>query len=142
MLHNLEHGGKPTDPYRLETSKALQALKRSLGNSSSWDKIVRIVDEAVENNLRDDITELTWCCTGSMLGESSRQPHGDITYLWEKVQEKLGEERLSVMAVGMLVQWRISLRKEEWYCNRVDTGEWDSISDMPIYYYQYWIKPE
>jgi len=46
------------------------------------------------------------------------------------------------MTVGTLVQWRIAIRDEEWYCNKVPTDNWDDIEQCYVYYYQYWIKPQ
>jgi hypothetical protein len=137
----MEYGCKKVDPHRLENTKALKSLRRIVPDVT-WDKIIRIVDGAIEDKVSDDITQLTWCCTGSMLGEDSSRPHGDINYIWNKISEKMGDERLSSITVGTLVQWRISLRDEEWYCNRVPTDTWDDISQCYIAYYQYWIKPE
>lgn len=141
MLHNMEFGCKRVDPLKLERSQLLQAFRKSVP-AVTWNKVLCIIDDAIEDKVKDDVTELTWCCTGSMLGESSTRPHGDITYLWNKVMEKMGDDRLSMMTMGMLVQWRISLRKEEWYCNKVPTDEWDDLSQCYIYFYQYWIRPQ
>lgn len=140
-LHNMEYGCKKVDPHKLETSKLLVALKRSVPQVT-WDKILRIIDEAIENKVKDDITQLTWCCTGSMLGSNSTSPHGDITYLWEKIMDKMGDGRLTNMTTGTLVQWRISVRDEEWYCNRIQSNTWDDDFQGYVYFYQYWIKPQ
>ena len=138
-LRNLEFGGKEILPLKHENSKLLTTLKRKVKNVS-WEKIIRIIDKAIADSVKNNTAKLTWCCTASMLGENSPQPHGDIEYVWSLVKEKMGDERLCIMTIGTLVQWRISLREEEWYCNSVETCGFDEIDKMPIYYYQYWIK--
>ena len=139
-LYNLEFGGKEISPLKHENSKLIIAFKRKIKNIS-WEKAIRIIDKAIEDSVKNNIAKLTWCCTASLLGENSPQPHGDIEYVWNLVKKKMGDERFCVMTIGTLVQWRISLREEEWYCSSVETCGINEMNGMPIYYYQYWIKP-
>jgi hypothetical protein len=126
---------KPSDA---ESYDVIQAVKRKIP-SQSWDRIVETVDEAIESSIQDS-GKLTWTKTGVLFGHGSLQPKRHVDHLWDNVIKAVGDDKNCLMAVGGLLRWRISVRKETWLVYRRETGDVDPISGKNITVSEYWIN--
>jgi len=143
MLIDHTYNDRVIKPEGLEDLELLSALKRKLPKVS-FDKVVRIIDQAIEHLVgTDGRLTFSWGCAGSLLGYSSQEPHCDIEYLWDKVIETVGPDRFCKMAVGALLQWRVAKRAEElnedWHAYKREYEEEDEETGKKITRYEYWV---
>jgi len=111
MLIDHTHGDRPIDPDFFDNTELIQQLRLKL-NPRSYEKLLSIVDKAIEETAKSPKEKLTlpWACAGSLFGHSSAQIHKDVEYLWDKIIEIVGPERYSELpkakALGFLIQRR------------------------------------
>lgn len=144
MLRDIHRGMREISSEAIENSDLIKSLKRNLDNRS-FDKIVRILDEAIEVIAqKKDSIYVPWGCVGSMFGDSSNLlKHGDVEYLWEKIIKIMGPERFCMMTIGSLLMWRVAFRAEEtdenWLATKTEYEEFDLETNQRISRYEYFI---
>lgn len=121
--------------------EVIEALRRHLPKST-FDRLVKTVDEMIDQLRPSEKSKFVWTRMAAILGRGSLGPKKHIDHLWDKVISVVGEDRLSLMAVGGLLRWRISLRQEMWLVYRRDSDEQDKETGKLITVSEYWINPK
>lgn len=131
------------DPTKAETSEHIQAVKRyyteDKRSEKTFDKIIRILDEAIDSVKPSASSKLVWTKTGALFGHNSPRPLKDVEYVWEKVIGSVGDDKNCLIAMGALFRWRISLRPETWLAYRQDSEDVDPTTGRKILISTYWI---
>ena len=117
---------KPTTvkPKDAESFEVLLKLKKKLPQVT-FDKLVRTVDQAIDSVKPSETSRLVWTRSSALFGHGSSQPHKSIEHLWGSVETIFGQDKYSLIAVGGLLRWRISIRKENWLVYRRDSDTLD-----------------
>lgn len=122
-----------------ENFEVLVKLKKKLPEAT-FNKLVRTVDQAIDSVKPSESSKLVWTRSSALFGHGSSQPHKSIEHLWEKVESIFGQDKYSLIAVGGLLRWRISIRKENWLVYRRDSDTLDPITGKLITISEYWIN--
>jgi len=126
------------EPTDAETSKHIAAVKRFYP-AVTFNKIIRILDEAIDSVKPSASSKLVWTKTGALFGHNSPRPLRDVEYVWEKVIGAVGDDKNCLIAMGALFRWRISLRPETWLAYRQDSENVDPDTGRKILISTYWI---
>lgn len=121
-----------------ESSAHIQAVKRFYP-AVTFNKILRILDEAIASVKPSASSKLVWTKTGALFGHNSPRPLRDVEYCWEKVIGAVGDDKNCLIAMGALFRWRISLRPELWLAYRQDSENVDPSTGRKILISTYWI---
>jgi hypothetical protein len=135
-------------PGSRQKHESVTNLKRLLPERS-FNKILRIIDQVVDEVVTRNLGKLVYTRTGFLLGHSSAAPHVDIEYIWKKIPETLIRKSTSdvwtpleskhvLKTIGALVMWRIALRDEPWLVSFLDSGKFDVVTGNEIRIAQYW----
>lgn len=125
-------------PETAETSQHINAVKKFYP-AVTFDKILRILDEAIDSVKPSATSKLVWTKTGALFGRNSDRPLRDVDYVWEKVIGAVGDDKNCLIAMGSLFRWRISLREETWLAYRQDSDNVDPDTGRAILISTYWI---
>ena len=126
------------DPADAERAEHIQAVKRFYP-AVTFNKIIRIVDEAIHSVKPSASSKLVWTKTGALFGHNSPRPLRDVEYCWEKVIGAVGDDKNCLIAMGAIFRWRISLRPETWLAYRQDSQNVDPSTGRKILISTYWI---
>ena len=74
-------------PETAETSQHINVI-RNFYPTVTFDKILRILDEAIDSVKPSATSKLVWTKTGALFGRNSARPLRDVDYVWEKVKFK------------------------------------------------------
>lgn len=138
MLFDVTYADTYVDPSKAELAQHIQAVKRH-HREVTWNKILRIMDEAINSVKPSKSSKLVWTKTGALFGHSSARPLRDVEYVWEKVIGAVGDDKNCLIAMGALFRWRISLRPETWLVFRQDSEDVDPTTGRKILISTYWI---
>lgn len=128
-------------PADAEGYEVLEAVKRKCAKST-FDRMVKTVDDAIEDAVQAG-GKLIWTKSAALFGHGSTQPKKHVDHLWEHIIKSVGEDKHALMAVGGMLRWRISERKENWLVYRREdpTGKIDPDTGHVITISEYWINP-
>lgn len=131
-----------TDDYEvvsadLEKTELYVSLRKKL-HGATWDRIVKTVEEAVENAAKDR-SKLVWTKAGALFGHNSPEPVKHVNHLWDNVISIMGDGKLCLMSVGTLLRWVIAKRDETWLAFSSEIEEVDEDTGRKIRVSQYWI---
>lgn len=124
-----------------DVSGYIKALRLKLP-ATSFDRVVKTVDEAIGHLVQSGDNKLIWTKMGAMFGHKSMQPKARVDHLWEKVIQSVGDGTNCLKTVGTLLRWRLSARDENWLLYRRETGDIDVSTGKNIYVSEYWIKDD
>lgn len=102
------------NPADIEAWDVLCKAKRDLPRNT-WDKTLRTMDNAVASLQPSVRSRLIWTKCGALMGRQSDQPLEAVDHLWRKAEKVFGPSKFSLMFVGSLLFWRISLRSDQWF---------------------------
>ena len=126
------------NPKKAATSKHIQKVM-IVFPTVTFDKILRILDEAIDSVKPSKASQLVWTKTGALFGRKSPRPLRDVEYVWEKVIAAVGNSKHCLIAMGALFRWRISLRPEMWLAYREESASIDESTGRHIHVSKYWI---
>ena len=121
-----------------ESTEFIKTLQVKLP-AVTFNKIIRIIDEAIDSVKPTKTTQLTWTKTGALFGHKSERPLRDVNYVWEKVISAVGDGKNCLRTMGNLMRWRTALRPEIWLVFRQDMGGIDLDTGKTIRVSNYWI---
>ena len=133
------HSGydKYRDPMDVEQMDLIQKLESEM-HEKSWKRVLKTIDEEIEDAVNKSSAGFTWTKTGALLGHSAPGSHSRINHVWEKLIDILGATRFSLMGAGALVLWRISLRDETWLMYKQIFDTYDPETGEQITVAHYW----
>ena len=137
--YDVASGYRLVDPDKVEEFEMLEKAKIKL-HATTWAKCIRTVDGAIDSLKPSKNNLLVWTKSGAAFGYKSSQPTNDINHLWEATIKVFGETKESLMFVGSLLYWRISLRKEQWFSYPSEKGTVDHDTGKAITERSYWIN--
>ncbi len=132
---------KKLDPAKLEERDILKKLKSNV-HARTYQAILRKVDAELDKLKPSQNSNLTWTKMAALFGYNAGQSTKDNNYIWDNLVDVFGDEedgKFVKMALGSLLQWRISLRKDIWVLWTEQTGAMDHFSDKEITRSNYWI---
>lgn len=119
----------------------IQSVRRKT-HPRTWDKMVDTVDNGIEWSIQRGVTRnnpLVWTKGAALFGHNSPLPHKDVEHLWSNTVAAVGDGKECLQAIGGLLRWRMSLRKELWLVYRQETGNIDPDTGKKITASEYWI---
>ena len=108
-----------------------------------------ILHAALDDTILRHNGKFVYTRSGIELGNGSKIPHADLTYVWEKiclavtgqpsVVKGTMQEEMLLKGVGAFFQWVVSQRNEFWIVKFSATGKISSISGKEVYLAEYWV---
>ena len=144
QLIDVHKGGRIITASGVENTDLIKGFRRNT-HEKSFEKIVRIMDEAVESiATKQGSISIPWACVGSLFGDRANVlGHGDVEYVWDKIIEIMGPDRFCRMTLGSILMWRVAHRAEEtnekWFATQTEYDELDPETGKPITRYEYFI---
>lgn len=138
-LYDITNKPVKVEPADAENYIALVKLRSSL-HTNTFERLVKTVDEAIESCQPSQSSSLVWTRSAALFGHGSQQPHKWVKHLWDNVESVVGPGKLTLKAVGGLLRWRISLRKDTWLVFRRDSDTIDPETDRLVTISEYWIN--
>ena len=132
---------KTLDPAKLEGRDILKKLRNNL-HARTYAAILRKVDAELDKLTPSRNSNLTWTKMAALFGYNADQNTKDNNYIWGHLVDVFGDDedgKFVKMALGSLLQWRISLRKDIWVLWTEQTGATDQFTDKEITRSNYWI---
>lgn len=131
---------RKVDAAKEEQSEIIAMVNRKL-HPRTVQRIIQTIDEAIERTVQS-CGRFVWTKTGALVGRTSKETTKDINHLWDNVIEIAGEGRLTLIAVGCLIRWRIALRPETWCLYRRESDKRDPLTGNTIFVSEYWIDED
>lgn len=120
----------------------INAVKNKV-HPSTYEKMIRTVDTALKELKPSRSSSLVWASTGSVLGQGSNIPHDSHTHFWDVIGKLFGESRLSKIAAGSFLRWRIAdlamETEDTWLLYQRESDTKDPITGRNIKISEYWI---
>jgi len=140
-LYDVTYKPRAVNPEKLEDSEVIATLRRKL-HPTTFKRIIKTVDEAVDSIDPSASTRLIWTKAGALFGRNSERPKKHVEHLWDNVIKSVGDNRMCLIGVGSLLRWRISLREETWLVYKRETEIIDEITGRVVPVSEYWIKED
>jgi hypothetical protein len=132
-LYDLERGGAEIEAHSFY-KKYIHNTAKSLA-PASFDLMVSIIDEAINNLQPSEKSKLLWTRCAALCGYQAETPDDSKNHIWgEAIVACRFDPEGPNKFVGSLIMWRISLREDTWLTSKTkDTG---GVHD----YRGYWIN--
>lgn len=142
-LYDITNGGpNKVDPAKAEAFKYIQKIIQQL-HARTFQRVIQTIDDELDGLKPSESSKLVWTKTGALIGHGSTGPKKHIDHVWENVSSAFGGNgRSTLIGVGSLVRWRISLRPETWLVYRRESDIFDEISQKLVTISEYWINED
>lgn len=143
-LHNID--GKHIDQKSRFEHEYVQKVYKS-APLVTFSKIVRIINACLDDVIANS-NKFVYTRSGIALGNGSRVPHADLTYVWEKLTKfivgqppKPGtiQEVALLKGMGAMFQWVVSARPEFWLVKFTPSGKISMLDGREVNIAEYWI---
>jgi hypothetical protein len=129
------------DPERAYESDYVQALKRVL-NKKTFDRMIKTIDEALDDLKPSATSKLIFTKMAALFGPGSVVPARYVNHLWDNVVSVVGDGKECLLAIGSMLRWRVSVRKEKWLVYKQVTEDLDPDTGKKISVSHYWIDED
>ena len=153
-LNDITNGApRLVKPKDAEAYEVLQKVKKEVG-AIRFAKDMSIADEAIDKIVDDALAgnKFVFTKAGIIFGtRSAICTVKDYTHIWDtaelafptvgtsgRVLDQINEHQLKF--VGGILRWRVSVRPEDWYVYRRDSGTYNKYTGEEIKISEYWIK--
>lgn len=109
-------------PIAAEENKYVQLFKSRVAKAT-FDKTVRILDEAIRSINPSKKSALNFAMLATLVGHNCVTPTRDSNYVWETVFRAAKQhDRTGNYILGCLAMWRFCLDDRDWNAFKQDTG--------------------